>query len=196
MMRSTPIRRVYSDFRGVDFANDPSLVLLSRSPDALNVWKNYKDTQGSCIESRPGYRELANFEDKINGMYFYNDKVLIHSGTNLYLWDNFPSEPTTLLAPLKNNMNDAKSTFAIFNEKLYIVDGANYLVYDGTTLKNVSDDDPYIPTTTISRSPSRRRRTLSRCKCFATFEKEYFRSRWNINRILSRHNRYKLCNRS
>ena len=197
-MISTPIRRTYSDFRGVDFANDPSLVLLSRSPDALNVWKNYKDTQGSCIETRPGYRELANFEDKINGMYFYNDKVLIHSGTNLYLWDNFPSEPTTPLTPLKNNMNDAKSSFAIFNEKLYIVDGANYLVYDGTNLENVSDTimeevenptgnpstsgyyelinneyvrstdvtvvsgktyyviarEPYVPTTTISRSPS------------------------------------------
>ena len=153
-MASIPLKRTYSDFRGVDFANDPSLVLLSRSPDALNVWKNYKDTQGSCIESRPGYRELANFEDKINGMYFFNDKVLIHSGTNLYLWDNFPSEPATPLTPLKNDMNDAKSTFAIFKEKLYIVDGANYLVYDGTTLKNVSDDNPYIPTTTISRLPS------------------------------------------
>lgn len=153
-MISTPIRRTYSNFRGVDFANDPSLVLLSRSPDALNVWKNYKDTQGSCIETRPGYRELANFTDKINGIYFYNDKVLIHSGTNLYLWDNFPSEPTLPLTPLKNDMNDAKSSFCIFKEKLYIVDGANYLVYDGTTLKNVSDDDAYIPTTTISRSPS------------------------------------------
>lgn len=151
-MRSTPIRRTYSSFRGVDFANDPSLVLLSRSPDALNVWKNYKDTQGSCIETRPGYRELANFMSKINGIYFYNDKALIHAGTNLFLWENFPFTPTGTI--LKNNMNDAKSSFVIFNEKLYIVDGANYLVYDGTTLKDVSSDNPYIPTTTISRSPS------------------------------------------
>lgn len=151
-MISTPIRRTYSDFRGVDFANDPSLVLLSRSPDALNVWKNYKDTQGSCIETRPGYRELANFTDKINGIYFYNDKALIHAGTNLFLWESFPDTPTGTI--LKNNMNDAKSSFVIFNEKLYIVDGANYLVYDGTTLKDVSSDNPYIPTTTISRSPS------------------------------------------
>lgn len=151
-MISTPIRRTYSDFRGVDFANDPSLVLLSRSPDALNVWKNYKDTQGSCIETRPGYRELANFMSKINGIYFYNDKALIHAGTNLFLWESFPDTPTGTI--LKNNMNDAKSSFVIFNEKLYIVDGANYLVYDGTTLKDVSSDNPYIPTTTISRSPS------------------------------------------
>jgi hypothetical protein len=151
-MRSTPIRRTYSSFRGVDFANDPSLVLLSRSPDALNVWKNYKDTQGSCIETRPGYRELANFMSKINGIYFYNDKALIHAGTNLFLWENFPDTPTGTM--LKNNMNNAKSSFVIFNENLYIVDGANYLVYDGTTLKDVSSDSPYIPTTSISRSPS------------------------------------------
>jgi hypothetical protein len=151
-MASIPLKRTYSDFRGVDFANDPSLVLLSRSPDALNVWKNYKDTQGSCIETRPGYRELANFTSKINGIYFFKNKALIHAGTNLYLWENFPDTPTGTI--LKNNMNDAKSSFVIFNEKLYIVDGLNYLVYDGTTLKNVSDDNPYIPTTTISRSPS------------------------------------------
>lgn len=151
-MISTPLRRIYSSFRGVDFINDPSLVLLSRSPDALNIWKNYRDTQGSCIETRPGYKELANFGGKINGIYFYKDKVLVHAGTNLYLWNNFPDAPTETI--LKSNMNDEKSSFVIFNEKVYIIDGLNYLVYDGTTLKNVSEDDPYIPTTTISRSPS------------------------------------------
>ena len=151
-MISTPLRRIYSSFRGVDFINDPSLVLLSRSPDALNIWKNYRDTQGSCIETRPGYRELANFGGKINGIYFYKDKVLVHAGTNLYLWNNFPDAPTETI--LKSNMNDEKSSFVIFNEKVYIIDGLNYLVYNGTTLKNVSEDDPYIPTTTISRSPS------------------------------------------
>ena len=164
-MISTPLRRTYSDFRGVDFANDPSLVLLSRSPDALNVWKNYKDTQGSCIETRPGYKLLATFEkevnaemvgEKINGIYMFNHKALVHAGTSLYLWNNFPSTPTQVsdTTILKSNMNNSKSAFAIFNEKLYIVDGANYLVYDGTTLKDVSNDNPYIPTTTISRSPS------------------------------------------
>lgn len=167
-MISTPIRRTYSDFRGVDFANDPSLVLLSRSPDALNVWKNYNDTQGSCIETRPGCKLLANsFGNQINGIHFYNNKVIVHEGTNLWLWNNFPNNPEQLsdATILKTDMNNAKSTFVIFKEKLYILDGANYLVYDGTTLKNVSDDDAYIPTTTISRSPSGRRRTLSRCKC-------------------------------
>lgn len=151
-MRSIPLKRTYSNFRGVDFENDPSLVLLSRSPDALNVWKNYKDTQGSCIETRPGCKEIADFLSNINGIYFYNDKALIHAGTKLYLWSNFPETPNKTI--LKSGMNDARSSFVIFNEKLYIVDGLNYLVYDGNTIKNVSDDNAYIPTTTISRLPS------------------------------------------
>lgn len=164
-MISMPLKRTYSNFRGVDFANDPSLVLLSRSPDALNVWKNYNDTQGSCIETRPGYKKMTTFKqevngelvgEKINGIYFYNNKALVHAERHLYLWNNFPSTPTQVsdVTTLKSNMNDDKSSFTIFNKKLYIVDGLNYLVYDGTTLKNVSDDNPYIPTTSISRSPS------------------------------------------
>ena len=82
------ITRQYINFRGVDFANDPALVDLTRSPDALNVWKNYSDTQGSCIETRPGYRKLGDFESNINGIYIYDSKALVHAGTNLYLWSN------------------------------------------------------------------------------------------------------------
>lgn len=241
-MRSTPLRRTYSDFRGVDFANDPSLVLLSRSPDALNVWKNYQDTQGSCIESRPGYRKMAQFKttvdnelvgEKINGMYFYSNKVFVHAGTHLYLWNNFPNTPSQAsdVTTLKADMNNAKSSFSIFDEKLYILDGTNYLVYDdsitvvGYKLNNATDSvmvqelnasgnpstsdlyelssdeyylssdtsvdpqktyyrvlvEPYVPTTTISRSPSGRRRTLSRRKRIANKKEKHVCSRWNIN---------------
>lgn len=151
-MVGTSVKRTYSDFRGVDFANDPGIVNISRSPDALNVWKNYSDTQGSCIETRPGYTKLADFGDDINGFYIYNNKAFIHSGTNLYLWTNFPDSPATS-SLLKNDMNNERSSFVIFDNKLYISDGKYYLVYDGT-LKEVKNDSPYIPTTTIAREPS------------------------------------------
>lgn len=151
-MAGASLKRTYTNFRGIDFANDPALVDLSRSPDALNVWKNYSDTQGSCVETRPGYVKLSNFQNKINGMYIYKGQALIHAGTNLYLWSNFP-DTTANTEILKSDMNNSRSAFTIFNDKLYIVDGLNYLVYDGE-LKSVKDDNPYIPTTTITRSPS------------------------------------------
>lgn len=150
---ATTVKRAYTGFRGVDFANDASLVNLTRSPDALNVWKNYSDTQGSCIETRPGYIKIGDFANNINGIYFYNDDAFIHAGTNLYVWSNFPNTPEEKTL-LKSDMNDIRSSFVIFDEKLYIIDGKNYLVYYNNTLKKVSEDNPIIPTTSIARSPS------------------------------------------
>lgn len=42
-------------------------------------------------------------------------------------------------------------SFFVMNAKLYILDGTNYLVYDGTT---VSEITPYIPTLTVSNAPT------------------------------------------
>lgn len=54
---------------------------------------------------------------------------------------------------LFSEMNDQKSTSFIFNNKLYLIDGLNYLVYDGSSVKNVLDS-AYVPTTYINIIPS------------------------------------------
>ena len=144
------VKGQYMNLAGVDFKNEESLVELNRSPDALNIWRNY-DEEGNCIRTRPGYSQIAEFDGKINGIHLYNSTTaLVHSGTKLYLWNNFPSEPQNPIV-LSSTMNNITSSFFIFNNKLYINDGINYLVYDGT-LRNVSDD-AYVPTTSIGRSP-------------------------------------------
>lgn len=151
---ATGIKRTYADFKGVDFSSEPSLVDITRSPDALNVWKNYKDTEGTCIETRPGYRKIAQIGSKINGIYIYNSvKAIIHSGIELYEWSNFPNTPDEEnLKKLYEDMNDTRNvSFNIVENKLYINDGKTYLVYNGEALKKVTEDEPFIPTTTISR---------------------------------------------
>jgi hypothetical protein len=148
------VKRVYSNFRGVDFANEASLVNLSRSPDALNVWKNYNDAQGECIETRPGLRLLGTIGNKILGIYALSDsKAVVHSGKYLYSWNNFPDTPMQITELFANMNINNRTSFNKFGNYLYINDGDNYLRYDGTTLSNVSDN-AYIPTTTIGRSPS------------------------------------------
>ena len=144
--------REYSGFKGVDFTSEPRAVAIDRSPDACNVYRNYNETLGNCIQTRPGYKILDNFNGKILGMFFFDeDTVLIHSNKNLYEWSNFPiGEKTLLHSNMNNNM---RSSFVVLNKKVYILDGINYLVYDGSTLKNVKEN-AYIPTTTISRAPS------------------------------------------
>ena len=172
---ASSIRRTYANFRGVDFMNDSSLVDLTRSPDAVNVWKNYSNKQGSCIETRPGYVLLGNFEEKINGLYFFKDKTIVHAGTNLYLWNNFPdsSEQKELL---KSGMSDTKSSFVIFNDKLYILDGKYYLCYDGETIDEVINLDTYIPTTTINRYPSGGGEMYQDVNCLSSYRKNSFLS--------------------
>ncbi len=49
---ATSVKRQYTNLAGVDFKNDESLVNLNRSPDALNVYKDYS-AEGNCIQTRP-----------------------------------------------------------------------------------------------------------------------------------------------
>lgn len=134
------IPRVYGGFRGVDFRGEE--INLARSPDSLNVWRNYKKTEG--IETRPGMKLLSSFTDAIYGIFFYQDMMIVHSGTNLYKEVN--GERTTLY----EGVNAVKSDAFIYNNLWFFKDGANYLQYDGDTIGDVQG---YIPTTSIARKP-------------------------------------------
>ena len=146
--------RVYGNFRGIDLLNPSNSVDLSRSPDCKNVWKSYNTTESNIIQTRPGFRKLANLgNEKIHSMYVYSrDTALVHIGNQLIKWKGFPSEVISKEV-LHSNMNTRKAVFFYFNEYVYILDGINYLRFDGESLINVIDI-AYIPTTTVSRAPS------------------------------------------
>lgn len=135
------VYRNYRNFRGVDFSNRKDEVSIYRSPDALNVWQNYKSSNGNCIETRPGLEELKECEDIIYGLYFFNGNRIIHCGNKLY------NEDTVIY----EEMSKHESKFFIYEKQLYILDGTNYLVYDG---ENVKEVEGYVPTTTISKAPT------------------------------------------
>ncbi len=141
----TLITRNYANFRGVDFSNRKDEILLYRSPDALNMWKNYKSANGRCIETRPDIELLSTYSNTIFGLFFYSynntTHKIVHSGKKLY-------DENTIIY---NDMEENNSVFFVFNKLLYIKDGKHYLVYNGTTCTEVVG---YIPTTSISRSPS------------------------------------------
>lgn len=142
------ITRNYSNFMGVDFSNYK--VNVYRSPDSKNMWKNYKNL-GKYIETRPTMRQFISTLTNINGIFPYRvgntQHLIIHSGTSLHDY-NFSSGTTTQITA--SGMNPANSKSFIFNNILYIKDGAKYYQYDGTTLSEVVG---YVPTTSISRTP-------------------------------------------
>ena len=134
------VDRIYSGFRGCDFRGLE--VNLLRSPDCLNVWKDYKETES--IRTRPGLKLNASFTDTVYGVFFYRGEMLVHSGTKLYKVVN--GEKTELYTGL----NEAVSNSFIYDDVFYFKDGLHYLKYDGTTIGDVVG---YIPTTTIARKP-------------------------------------------
>ena len=134
------ITRVYSNFRGVDFRGEE--INLMRSPDALNVWKDYKYTES--IRTRPGIELITSFTDNVYGVFFYGDKMLVHSGNKLYQIVN--GVKTELYTGLK----EAVSNSFVYEDVWYFKDGMNYVQHDGTTIQDVAG---YIPTTTIARKP-------------------------------------------
>lgn len=135
------ITRIYSNFRGVDFRGEE--INLVRSPDSLNVWKDYKETES--IRTRPEMELKHSFSDRIYGIFFYNGAMLVHSGTTLYKVVN--GTKTTL----KTGLNAAKSNSFVFDNVWYFKDGQHYLKYDGATIGDVVG---YVPTISIGRKPS------------------------------------------
>lgn len=155
------IFRNYKSFRGVDFSNRKDEVSIYRSPEALNVWKNYKSSNGNSIETRPGIEKSNEYQDTIYGFYFFNDNKIVHSGTKLY-------KNTTVIY---ENMAKHESKFFIYEKSLYIKDGTSYLVYDGTEVKEV---EGYIPTTTISKAPSGEGKTYEDVNLLSPYRKNQF----------------------
>ena len=141
--------RIYSDIRGVDYSDKETNI--SRSPDMLNMWRNYANL-GKSIETRPEIEKIIETSENVYGIFFYRvnnvDHFIIHSGTSLYDY-NFETSIKTCIK--QNGMNPRRSFSFIYNNILYIKDGINYLEYNGVTVSEVVG---YVPTTSISKPPS------------------------------------------
>lgn len=139
------INRVYTSFRGVDFRGEE--INLVRSPDALNIWKDYKETES--IRTRPELEALEVFSTPVWGIFFYKvgntEMMIVHSGTTLYKIVNGVREQ------LYTGLNPRKSYSFIYNNIWYFKDGINYLQYDGQIITEVVG---FVPTTSIGRKPA------------------------------------------
>lgn len=136
------IPRIYSNFRGVDFRGEE--INLVRSPDSLNMWKDYRNTES--IRTRPGLKKEVTFSWPVQHISIYNGTWLIQAQGSLYIqedgnWDRI----------LDGELSQDNGVSFVFEDKWYYLDSKRFLQYDGTTVKDV---EGYIPTTTIGRKPS------------------------------------------
>ncbi len=163
------ITRIYSNFRGVDFRGED--INIVRSPDSLNMWKDYKETDS--IRTRPKLKKVgfSNIENgTVWGMYtktsksgekvyyFHIDNKLYGAYTTEYASSlgvfeidesklEQPIEDSFYIIPyIVSNIKANKSNGFMFNGSIYTIDGDKYR-------RDLSEVVGYIPTTTIGREP-------------------------------------------
>ena len=134
------VSRIYGGFRGVDFRGEECN--LARSPDSLNVWKNYKKTESIC--TRPGMERIQAVAGPVYGIWFYKGKMLTHADCTLY------SIADGVAEVICEDVNPAHSNGFIYEDVFYFMDQNRYFQYDGTEFKEV---EGYVPTTSIGRDP-------------------------------------------
>lgn len=140
---------VVETFRGVDLNNSPSNVDKSRSPAAPNMIRD----QVGKVRKRMGYTTKATAPEgaAIHGVHHLMDETLIHAGSKLYRLVK-AADGTWSLSEIGAMANSRSRSF-VFDQKLYLLDGTTYQVYDGETLTAVADSAA-VPTIIISRRPN------------------------------------------
>ncbi|MBO5975986.1 MAG: hypothetical protein J6P94_02255, partial [Oscillospiraceae bacterium] len=145
--KNTKIRTsIYQKFRGADFSTDPALVDKTRSPFCTNMVSD----GGGMPEKRCGWRSLAQFGGRINGLFcavYKGESIFyVHSGSCLYLWNRESGEARLIM----ENLRDGKSRGRGLGGKFWIATGGEFLCCEGEKVSFVRDTG-YIPTTVITR---------------------------------------------
>lgn len=137
----------YSKFKGVDLSSNPTQVDSTRG--AMGTVNLISDS-GGFPEKRKGWRVLLNVEKPVNGLYRGvikgKEYFLVHGGTKLYQWTD------SSIKELKSGLTNGKGTAFTLNDKIYVLTGGEYLVFDGETVKDATAD-AYVPTTSIANKP-------------------------------------------
>lgn len=140
MSETGKVSRIYSNFRGVDFRGLE--INLIRSPDALNMYKDYLQTESIC--TRPGLALHTEAGAPVYGVFQYKGALLLHIGERLVKAEG------GVLVPIFEGLAQRRSNSFVYNDIFYFMDGQQYLRYDG---QNCAEVTGYVPTTTIGKSP-------------------------------------------
>lgn len=141
------ITRKYSNFRGVDFRGDECDP--NRSPDALNMWRNYKKL--ACVETRPGVDHLHYHEHGVRSMAWMNGKL------------HYLTTYGEVIRVVREGLYEVPGIHVGMNCSLFLFGGDLYALgeddfYNITKGESVLEDEeknkhPYIPITSTQRNP-------------------------------------------
>ena len=128
--------------------------VLSLPTDDIGGMKTYSVKLSDDVKSIQGVH-TSNGDTLLNTTYDTSEHVLTLVSSVLNESDVIQIDyyEGTLQEAIYSEMNARKSESFVFNNRLYIIDGKNYVYYDGDIIKSVLDD-AYIPTTYINIEPN------------------------------------------
>lgn len=132
-------------FRGVDLTSSPINVVPGRAFDAPNM---IRDVPGK-VRKRLGYYIDHTYTGRINGIYRYDQTILVHAGTGLYVYGDD--------TPISSSLPDSKSQAYRLNDKLMILTGQTLFVYykSGDSFVCVTAESiATTPVVSIGRAPT------------------------------------------
>jgi len=152
--RARPVQKKIKrlqQFGGLDLSSTFSQIDDNRFTDLQNM---VLDDRGA-IDKRFGYKEYldkSSVAGKVNGIFKFNkisgSEILFVFGKEI--WKQVGA---TLTGPLYTFTNELKVRGFAFNDKFYFLNGEEYVEYDGTDAKLVSEI-AYVPTVTINAPPA------------------------------------------
>lgn len=146
----------FGNIRGVDFRSDETESY--RSPNSVNMYR----TKLGLWETHPGFRKIGEIGDDIHDIYkfTYTDKygdvltkVIIHAGTSMYLWENYPETFTKSdLIEIYDGLPERKCRYAEYKNNLLIATGNGYYCYNGDSFALI-EKSAFVPQTWTGKTP-------------------------------------------
>lgn len=164
------------EFRHKDSDGTLKTKILIHAGKNLYLWHNYPHTIGVQMNETIILEDAISVSDEVSTFTVDLSKLTVHeitsiisNGKTMLLHEYVLNEKKLTIksstlkkgdvvyltytegalgSPIFNEMNEQKSTSFIFNNRLYLIDGNNYIYYDGgNTVKKVVSDEAYVPTT-------------------------------------------------
>lgn len=177
----------YGHFLGLDYSSDETKIDDARSPEMINMIAD----EGGFPEKRVGWRTVHTFDGCVSGIFPFEGEMkesvraaeaagsqtfLVHAGKKLYKVELDEKSAVTDCTALETGfeLNEGGRTSAFYmNGKLYLLTGREYLLYDGTAVKRVSDD-AYVPTTSYGRAPAGGGKAYEKVNLLSRYRKNNF----------------------
>lgn len=160
----------YGGFKGVELNAGSLISSTSRLAYSQNMYKDYDGDGADVLESIPGYRCFARYDDTVNALYYQRspngteDHVLVHVGGRLMRHPVSDIHDTNTVGTEIATLKNKKSFGFEYGRFYYVMDSVSILRIDENgECKRVGESEayPYVPTTYVSGEVYEQRNLLT-----------------------------------